>query len=62
MDGIRTSTLFIDVTDGFCAAETLAVTIRVKDVNDVPVLRPREIEMTLFEGNVSALLNYATLK
>ncbi|XP_076456367.1 protocadherin-like protein [Babylonia areolata] len=50
---LRTVDLYIDVTDGFCDAETFHVTIRITDVNEAPVIRPDFVERTVYEGFIS---------
>ena len=51
---LRSVTLYVDVTDGFCDANTYSVTVKVTDVNELPAIVPsKTFERTVYEGLVS---------
>ena len=51
---LRSVTLYVDVTDGFCDANTYSVTVKVTDVIEPPVIVPsKTFERTVYEGLVS---------
>ena len=58
---LRSVRLFVDVTDGFCDAETYSVMMQITDVNEEPVITPEYVERTVYEGFVSVLLLFLSL-
>ena len=50
---LRSVTLYVDVTDGFCDAATFSLTMEITDVNEDPVITPIHVEKTVYEGFVS---------
>ena len=53
---LRSVTLYVDVTDGFCEANTYSVTVKVTDVKELPVIVPsKKFEKTVYEGFVSII-------
>nr|KAG5696675.1 hypothetical protein BaRGS_012044 [Batillaria attramentaria] len=50
---LRTVTLTIDITDGFCDAPTQTVTIEITDVNEPPEIKPTYREISVYEGFIS---------
>nr|KAG5696676.1 hypothetical protein BaRGS_012045 [Batillaria attramentaria] len=50
---LRTVTLTVDVTDGFCDGPSQKVTVEITDVNEIPVISPDYREVTVYEGFIN---------
>ncbi|XP_070208242.1 protocadherin 18-like [Littorina saxatilis] len=50
---LRSVTLIVEASDGFCDFDTYNFTVEITDVNEPPTISSSEVERTVYEGSIS---------